>query len=342
MEQHGMAQTIPTAPLLAWYDATRRPLPWRRTRDPYRIWLSEIMCQQTAVATAEPYYERFTARWPSVEALAAAELDDVLREWQGLGYYARARNLHRCAQAVAGDFGGVFPDSEEGLRGLPGIGPYTAAAIAAIAFERKTAPVDGNIKRVLSRWHAEPDLGRIDGLARAAAPDSRPGDFWQAVMELGALVCSPRRPDCLLCPIAVGCRARAEGAAEDYPPRRRRGPIPTRHGVAFVLTDASGAVLLRRRPESGLLGGMMEFPSTEWRDRPWTLEEALRFAPAPSGWRVVDGAVTHVFSHFRLEMTVAVAVIDTRPEGIWCGTEGLAEQALPTLMRKIAERAYES
>ncbi|HVO17494.1 MAG TPA: A/G-specific adenine glycosylase, partial [Alphaproteobacteria bacterium] len=251
----------PAAALLAWYDRHRRRLPWRagpgERPDPYRVWLSEIMLQQTTVATVGPYFTAFLERWPDVARLAAAPLDDVLHAWQGLGYYARARNLHRCAAVVARDHGGRFPDTEDALRALPGVGAYTAAAIAAIAFDRPAVVVDGNVERVVARLHAvdaplpaaKPELRR---LAAALTPDARPGDFAQAMMDLGATLCTPRAPRCVLCPLMAGCAARTRGIAEELPRRTAKPEKPTRRGVAFFAVDADGAVLLRRRDESGL------------------------------------------------------------------------------------------
>jgi len=336
--------------LLAWYDRHRRALPWRAppgvAADAYRVWLSEIMLQQTTTATVAPYFTTFLARWPRVEDLAAAELDAVLHAWQGLGYYARARNLHRCARIVAGDLGGRFPDSEDGLRALPGIGAYSAAAIAAIAFDRPAVVVDGNVERVLARLHAHTDplpaaKPALRALAAALSPRNRPGDYAQAVMDLGATVCTPRAPDCGRCPWAAACRGRAEGIAADLPRRVPRAVRPTRHGVAFWTLRNDGAVLLRRRAERGLLGGMMEVPSTPWRARPWVADEALDHAPAEGRWRRLDGGVAHVFTHFRLDLAIMTATIDGATPGVWCAPDRLGEHALPTVMKKIARHAAE-
>lgn len=339
--------------LLAWYDRHRRDLPWRarpgESADPYRVWLSEIMLQQTTVATVKSYFADFTGRWPTVEALAAADLDAVLHAWQGLGYYARARNLHACARQVAAQHGGRFPDTEAGLAALPGVGAYTAAAVAAIAFGRPATPVDGNIARVMARFHAlETPLPTVRAEAgRHAArltPAERPGDFAQAMMDLGATVCTPRRPACPLCPWMDGCAARKAGRQEDYPRRAAKRARPLRHGVVFWTQREDGAVLVRRRPESGLLGGMAEFPSTDWREEPWRDAEARLAAPAPIPWRPLPGAVEHGFTHFSLKLTVWRGRIG--PEGAtalgnerWCRIEALDELALPTLMRKVARHA---
>jgi A/G-specific adenine glycosylase len=335
--------------LLEWYDRHRRNLPWRarrgETADPYRVWLSEIMLQQTTVATVRPYFDAFVARWPTVEDLAAASLDDVLRAWAGLGYYARARNLHACARAVVERHGGRFPEDPASLEALPGIGAYTAAAIAAIAFGRKATPVDGNIERVVARLfavetplpEAKPELRRR---AASITPDARPGDWAQAMMDLGATICTPAKPRCVLCPWSASCLARARGIAEILPARRPKAPKPLRRGVAFVaLRD--GAVLMRRRPERGLLGGLLEVPSTEWRADIWGEAEALHAAPAPADWRALPGAVRHVFTHFALELEVRVARTGN-VDGLWVPIDRLGGEAIPSVMRKVLERALRS
>ncbi|MDE2229013.1 MAG: A/G-specific adenine glycosylase [Alphaproteobacteria bacterium] len=333
-----------SASLLAWYDRHRRDLPWRarpgETPDPYRVWISEIMLQQTTVAAVGPYYRRFLARWPDAAALARAELDDVLHAWQGLGYYARARNLHACARAVAQR--GGFPDSEAGLRELPGIGAYTAAAIAAIAFGRYAAAVDGNAERVLARLYglrtplpaAKP---RLRACAAALVPAARPGDFAQALMDLGATVCTPKKPRCVLCPWRAACRARKLGIAESLPRRAAKPPKPKRHGVAFWAVNEAGAVLLRRRPADGLLGGMMEVPSTEWRTKPWRDREAQRAAPFKAHWRRLPGAVAHGFTHFDLELVVLAGAVTgaAARDGLWVSPERIKDQALPSVMKKV-------
>jgi A/G-specific adenine glycosylase len=341
--------------LLAWYDRHRRDLPWRAKRgerpNPYRVWLSEIMLQQTTVATVGPHFQRFLARWPDLAALAAASLDDVLHAWQGLGYYARARHLHACARRVMDAHGGRFPDNEAELRKLPGIGDYTAAAVAAIAFDQKATPVDGNVERVMARLfaHEAPLPGAKPALHRVAAmltPANRAGDYAQAAMDLGATICTPQKPKCILCPWREACRARALGIAESLPARARKGPKPLKRGVAFWALSAEGAVLLRRRPEKGLLGGMMEVPSTLWREAPWTVEEARCAAPVRAKWRLVPGLVRHGFTHFDLELTVLVGEVRNgeSPEhaGKWVALDALDSQALPTLMKKIVAHARDS
>jgi A/G-specific adenine glycosylase len=334
--------------LLAWYDRHRRDLPWRAPLgarpDPYRVWLSEIMLQQTTVATVRPYFDRFVARWPDVLALAAASLDEILQEWQGLGYYARARNLHACARAVAERHGGFFPGEPAALRALPGIGDYTAAAIAAIAFDRRTAAVDGNVERVVARVYAvaEPMPAakpRLQALAAALVPERRTGDFAQAMMDLGATICTPRRPRCVLCPWRTACAAAAGGVAEELPARSQKPERPVRHGIAFWLTRPDGAVLLRRRPDQGLLGGMIEIPSTAWRAAPWALAEAVDAAPAPAQWSPLPGIVRHGFTHFQLELGIVAGSGQGGAEGLWSPVDKLDEHALPTLMKKVARHA---
>jgi A/G-specific adenine glycosylase len=344
-------QDLP-ALLLNWYDRHRRILPWRAApgvaADPYRVWLSEIMLQQTTVVAVAPYFAAFLERWPSIEALAAAPLDDVLHAWQGLGYYARARNMHRCAQAVVVRHGGVFPSDEAALRELPGIGAYTAAAIAAIAFDCSATAMDGNVERVIARIFAvtEPLPDAKPALYRLAAsltPERRPGDYAQAVMDLGATVCTPRRPKCVLCPWRQACRGLAEGIAEDLPARRPKAARPLRRGVAFWAVRRDGAVLLRRRPEKGLLGGMIEVPSTPWRSAPWDEAEALAEAPVPAEWQALPGIVRHGFTHFELELAVLRgAVPGTPPNGLWVPIDRLGDHALPNLMKKVVEHAIKA
>ncbi len=345
-----VSPTVCRRRLLSWYDRARRDLPWRsapgESADPYTVWLSEIMLQQTTVSTVIPYFTAFTGRWPRVEDLAAASLDDVLHQWQGLGYYARARNLHACAVTVARDHGGRFPDTEEELLRLPGIGAYTAAAIAAIAFGRPATPVDGNVIRVVARLHevghplpqARAEIQRLAGML---TPGARAGDFAQAMMDLGATICVPRNPRCGACPLNGECAGFSSGRPERYPVRAPKQEKPKRFGVAFWAERADGSVLLRRRAEKGLLGGMMEIPSTEWRSRSWTVEEAAALAPVDARWRRLEGEVRHTFTHFHLQMLVlAGRAADTAPaSAVWCPADRLGEYALPTLMKKIAERA---
>jgi A/G-specific adenine glycosylase len=335
--------------LLAWYDRHRRVLPWRARpgehADPYRVWLSEIMLQQTTVKAVGPYFTKFLARWPTVSDLGAASLDDVLRMWAGLGYYSRARNLHACAVAVMRDHGGVFPDSESGLRALPGIGPYTAAAIAAIAFDRRTMPVDGNIERVVSRLFAVEEplpqaKPRIKELAETLLGPSRAGDSAQALMDLGATICTPKKPACALCPLNDGCAARMRGDQETFPRKGAKKTGAQRRGAAFVVTRGD-ELLVRTRPDKGLLGGMTEVPTSEWlagHDD----KAALAQAPAVRGvthWHRKAGVVTHVFTHFPLELAVYTARVPagTRaPSGMrFVPIATLKDEALPNVMRKV-------
>ena len=343
-------QTTPdAAALLAWYDRHRRELPWRaspgHTADPYAVWLSEIMLQQTTVATVQGYFDAFMARWPTVTDLAAASLDEVLHAWQGLGYYARARNLHACAKAVARDHGGVFPDTEATLRLLPGIGAYTAAAIAAIAFDRPATVVDGNVERVMARlFRVETPLPdgkqRLRDLAAVLTPTARPGDYAQAVMDLGATICSPRKPRCPLCPWASACNGLAQGDAETYPRKRAKAERPTRYGTVFWLERPDGTVMLRRRIESGLLGGLLEVPSTPWLEQPGIPATAYGASPLqPSTWEAIPGTVIHVFTHFRLVLTILAGRVSpdaVAPDALWIKPRDFPDHALPTLMKKVA------
>ncbi len=340
--------------LLAWYDRHRRRLPWRalpgRTSDPYAVWLSEIMLQQTTVTAVKPYYENFLTRWPTVEDLAKAPVADVMTAWAGLGYYARARNLHKCAGVVASGHAGMFPDTEEHLRKLPGIGPYTAAAVAAIAFDKKAVVVDGNVERVMARLFAitAPLPGSKETLRALAAtltPEQRAGDYAQGVMDLGATVCTPKSPACVICPWADVCEGRKLGIAETLPRKAKKVETPLRHGVAFWMVRADGCVALRRRPPKGLLGGMTEVPGTDWRAEKWTDVEAAEAAPLRAKWRALPGVINHTFTHFRLE--VAVHTIDLtaaqarklEPEIIWTPLARIGRAGLPSVMAKVARHA---
>jgi len=341
--------------LLAWYDRHRRRLPWRPlpgvAADPYRVWLSEIMLQQTGVKWVAPYFEKFVARWPGVADLGSASLDDVLRMWAGLGYYSRARNLHACAVAVLHDHGGAFPDTEEGLLTLPGVGPYTAAAIAAIAFGRQTMPVDGNIERVVSRLYAvEEPLPKAKPLiqqlaatllaaTRAGDAKTRAGDSAQALMDLGSTICTPKRPACALCPLNEDCAAYARGDQETFPRKAAKKTGELRRGAAFVVTRG-GELLVRTRAEKGLLGGMTEVPGSDWLAAQDD-KAALKQAPTLKGvtrWHRRVGVVTHVFTHFPLELVVYTASVAARtraPEGMrWVPIATLRDEALPNVMRK--------
>lgn len=348
------------AALLGWYDREGRTLPWRVrpedrargvTADPYAVWLSEIMLQQTTVPHATPYWLRFLALWPTVHDLAAAPREDVMAEWAGLGYYARARNLHACAQVVASEMGGRFPSDLEGLRALPGIGDYTANAIRAAAFDQPASVVDGNVERVITRLFAidAPLPGAKPAIrthaARLADPD-RPGDYAQAIMDLGATVCTPRSPACHACPWAGACAALAEGNPERYPVKAAKKARPVRHGLVFViLRGAPGRreVYVRPRPDKGLLGGMLETPGSEWLEDAGALPAVAAAAPARLDWRKA-GAVSHVFTHFALELDVYAAEAPAGwrgpdAQGRWVPAEPLSASGLPSVMKKAVRVA---
>lgn len=338
-----------SGPLLEWYERHARVLPWRvgpeaRARgerpDPYRVWLSEVMLQQTTVAAVKNYFHSFTTLWPHVGALAAAPDAAVMGEWAGLGYYARARNLLKCARVVA-DHGGHFPDTEPELRVLPGIGPYTAAAIAAIAFDRPATVVDGNVERVMARLHgvetplpaAKPELTR---LAAAHTPQTRPGDHAQAVMDLGATICTPRNPACGICPLAQHCVARGQGRQAALPRKAPKAAKPVRLGHVYLARRGDGAWLLERRPARGLLGGMLGWPGSDWSHAPDPLP------PMQAAWRQLPGEVRHTFTHFHLRLAVHVADVgpDARPErGHFLPPAEFRPAALPTVMRKAYDLA---
>jgi A/G-specific adenine glycosylase len=331
--------------LLKWYDANARELPWRaapgEVPDPYRVWLSEIMLQQTQAVVVAPYFEKFLGIWPTVQALAAANLDDVLAAWAGLGYYARARNLHACAQAVS-QAGGRFPESEADLRALPGIGVYTAAAVAAIAFGAQASAVDGNVERVVSRLFAvhvpiPKSRPRLRTLAASLVPSARTGDFAQALIELGATVCTARSPNCQACPLADGCKALAKGSQNALPKRLPKPQRPTRHGVCFWLVKGR-KVLLRRRPPKGLLGGMLEIPCTSWQTESWDQKAALEFAPTSADWQPFPGEVRHTFTHFHLVLTVMTARTRSGGNlaGRWLAIDDLETAGLPSVFAKVA------
>jgi A/G-specific adenine glycosylase len=347
----------PAEALLTWYGSERRHLPWRappgERQDPYKVWLSEIMLQQTTVKAVLPRYAMFLRRWPDAHALAHAELGEVLAAWAGLGYYARARNLHECARVVVAQHGGKFPTTEAGLRKLPGIGSYTAAAIASIAFGQRATPVDGNIERVVARLFAVstplPEAkAEIKALAENLTPEERAGDFAQAMMDLGALICTPRRPACGLCPVRPWCRAYAAGLAEILPYREEKTVRPVRRGIAFVALRSDGSVLLRQRPLRGLLGGMLETPSSPWSEAKPAAKSVRDYAPLDADWRKVPGLVEHTFTHFHLELSVYRAEVGlhaelgrvAEPERCrWLKLRELAGAALPSVMRKVIGHA---
>jgi A/G-specific adenine glycosylase len=337
------------ADLLRWYDRHARRLPWRiapanpaARPDPYRVWLSEVMLQQTTVATAGPYFERFTARWPDVSALADADRAEVLGAWAGLGYYARARNLHACAQAVAAR--GAFPDTEDGLRELPGIGPYTAAAIAAIAFGRRAVVVDGNVERVIARLFAigtpMPDAKpQVRARAAMLTPAERPGDFAQGMMDLGATICTPRNPACALCPWRPRCAAHRQGMAEELPRKRAKPVRPHRRGASFVVLREDGALLVETRPDTGLLGGMSGPPGTDWTQAGPDAQALAESAPLHADWREAGAEARHVFTHFTLSLRVFAARVgmDAQPARGRFAPLGAARAAAPTALRKALD-----
>ena len=331
------------ATLLHWYDANARDLPWRarpgaNAPEPYRVWLSEVMLQQTQVATVKPYFAKFLALWPSFEAMAAAEDADVMSAWAGLGYYARARNMLACAREVAGN---GLPGDEAGLRALPWVGDYTAPAVAAIAFGQRAVVVDGNVERVVARLFAVSDAlpaakPRIKALADSITPDLRSGDFAQAMMDLGSGICTPKAPKCLLCPLREDCAGFASGDPTAFPVKAKKAASPQRYGTMFW-AGHDGKVLLVRRPDKGLLGGMRALPTGPWSDAP----PGLADAPVAAEWRMLPETITHVFTHFRLECALAVATIGAQemPQGEWWPVAEIESAGLPTVFAKAA-RAF--
>ena len=336
--------------MLAWYDVHRRVLPWHAPKgkiaDPYRVWLSEIMLQQTTVQAVAAYYRKFLERWPDVKALARAKEDDVLAAWAGLGYYARARNLHAAAKMVAGQLGGKFPDTTESLRHLPGVGAYTSGAIAAIAYDERQAAMDANAERVIARLFAvgtplPKAKAELHSHAMALVPE-RAGDFAQALMDLGSAICTPKRPACAQCPLEKDCQARARGIQETLPVKAPKMARPLKRGAAFVACDRSGAVLLLKRPDKGLLASMLEPPLGPWTEN--FPSDALKQAPFAAAWKKRSGIVCHGFTHFELEIEVYAADLSKRPKikGQWIAVEKLRDVALPTVMRKIVEHGLEN
>ncbi len=336
--------TFPAPAIFDWYDRHGRHLPWRHRwpdlAPAYHVWLSEIMLQQTVVATVIPYFLEFTRRWPDVCDLAAADQDDVMAAWAGLGYYARARNLHRAARMVCDDLDGHFPDDVDGLRRLPGIGPYTAGAIAAIAFGRRSTVVDGNIERVLARYFAistplPAAKSEIGGRYDTILPAERPSDFPQALMDFANAVCTPRSPGCAACPVAGGCAAYRAGTPDAWTVKAPKKIKPERRGIAFVAMDGEGQAFMVTRPERGMLGGMLAFPSAGWtsEDGPYDADNPLASSPFAADWRMAGESVRHVFTHFTLTMDVAIAECPAAaPSEGW---HAVRPASLPTLMRKV-------
>lgn len=332
--------------LLEWYDVHARPMPWRTPPaekkagvqpDPYRIWLSEVMLQQTTVAAVKDYFNRFTTRWPTVVSLAAANDGDVMGEWAGLGYYARARNLLKCARVITDEHSGIFPDDHATLLTLPGIGPYTAAAISSIAFDLRHVVVDGNVERVMSRLydiHAPLPASKLELTAKAEhlTPNQRTGDYAQAVMDLGATICTPKSPACGICPWHEPCKARKAGTAPDLPKKTPKKPKPTRHGTVYLGRRSDGAWLLERRPNKGLLGGMLGWPGSDWIDV--TTPRPIGTPPTPADWKTEEGEVRHTFTHFHLLLTVMSATIESNEQLLFLGHNDFRPSDLPTVMRK--------
>jgi A/G-specific adenine glycosylase len=328
--------------LLRWYGGNKRTLPWRLDQsNPYATWISEIMLQQTTVPTVIPYFQRFLGKWPRIEDLAEASLDEVLHLWQGLGYYSRARNLHKCAQKIAHDFGGIFPSDEKVLKTLPGIGDYTAAAIGAIAFNQPTVVMDGNIERVISRlFLVKEPLPKAKPIlklhAKRIASVDHPGDYAQALMDLGSSICTPKSPLCGECPISAYCKA-FNNTPEDYPRKMLKKPTPKKHATLFWVEDFKGNVLIERRPEKGLLGGLMGFPTSPWEERN-PPQNALNFAPIKTQWEPVEGVITHTFTHFHLTFSIMKGCVKNPKEGLWVARKDLVHHAFPTLMQKVIQR----
>lgn len=340
--------SFPTDDLFDWYDTHGRNLPWRHwwpaLAPVYHLWLSEIMLQQTIVKTVIPYFLDFTGRWPTIETLAAAPVDDVLAAWAGLGYYARARNLHKTARIIVAEYGGNFPTDQKTLLTLPGIGPYTASAIMVMGYGRPGVVVDGNIERVMSRFFAikTPFPKAKKDIAAAyeqCRPKARPSDFPQALMDIANAVCTPRAPGCRICPLANACVGYANDIAEQLPFKALNGQKPTRRGVAFVAINRNGEAFLERRPDQGLLGGMLAFPSVGWTQRDWSdadVQAADRAAPFVANWRQLPEPVHHVFTHFALEMTIHYAETDGSILGTNNGWWQVPQPTeLPILMRKV-------
>ncbi|MEM7472869.1 MAG: A/G-specific adenine glycosylase [Pseudomonadota bacterium] len=343
-----MREAAASESLLDWYDANARKMPWRIppaekqagvAPNPYHVWLSEIMLQQTTVAAVRDYFVKFITIWPSVADLAAAEDADVMAAWAGLGYYARARNLLKCARAVVANHNGIFPQTEDALQKLPGIGPYTSAAIASIAFDQQATVVDGNVERVMSRLFAvevplptsKPELTRY---ATQLTPTARQGDYNQAVMDLGATICTPRSPACGICPWRDPCRARIEGIAAELPKKLPKKVKPTRHGIAYVARRSDGAWLLETRPEKGLLGGMLGWPGSDWGDAPQPNP------PLKANWQEAGMEVRHTFTHFHLRLQIMVSWAETEPIlGRFVPHDQFSPASLPTVMRKVYDAA---
>ena len=337
--------------LLDWYDANAREMPWRVSPsarkagvlpDPYAVWMSEVMLQQTTVAAVRDYHRKFLTIWPTVQDLAAADDADVMAAWAGLGYYARARNLLKCARAVVADHGGVFPDNYDALLTLPGVGPYTAAAVSSIAFDQPETVVDGNVERVMARLYdvhnpLPASKGELTALAKNLTRAQRPGDYAQAVMDLGATICTPRNPACGICPLRSPCKARKAGTAAELPKKTPKKKTPTRFGIAYVARRADGAWLLETRPDSGLLGGMLGWPGSDWGDDPQPSP------PLAAEWEELEAEARHTFTHFHLRlkiMTARVGAGQNPSSGVFVPQNAFSPTALPTAMRKVYDLAF--
>lgn len=336
--------------LLYWYDHSRRIMPWRALPgvrpNPYHVWLSEIMLQQTTVAAVAPYFQRFLKRWPTIKHLAKARLDDVLKMWAGLGYYRRAHGLHQCARQISAEYNGEFPISEKELLNLPGFGPYTAAAVAAIAFGQRASVVDGNVERVMARIFAirtpmPKAKNKLRELAAGLLPDARYGDYAQALMDLGATICTPRNPKCDLCPWMQSCKAYTLGIQSQLPRRAKVKAKPIRYATAFVLFNKKGQIFIRKRPKQGLLGGMMEVPTTDWGEGQKPSPAVVRKqAPATAQWKQLPGTIKHVFTHFELQLDVMTGQAgESGLKGKWVDVVKLGNEALPSLMLKVIRHA---
>lgn len=345
-----------SADLLNWYDANARQMPWRimpadslkgTYQHPYFTWLSEVMLQQTQVTTVREYFLKFITKWPTVHDLAAAETEDVMKAWAGLGYYSRARNLKKCADLIVAEYSGKFPSTVDDLKKLPGIGDYTASAISSIAFGKAVPVVDGNVERVISRIYrietpipaAKPQIRKIT--EKLLAP-KRTGDFAQAMMDLGATICTPRKPDCTICPVSDICQAYAKSAMERYPIKLPKKAKPTRKGATFVIINSTGAIYLQKRKTSGLLGGMSEVPTTDWNsneDGALGTDAAPLISGKKSDWQACK-SIRHTFTHFHLELEVWVAKSEkTIGNGWWSAPDQIADEALPTVFTKVIKSA---
>lgn len=339
--------------LLEWYDTHHRELPWRaplgKTADPYHVWLSEIMLQQTTVPTVKPYFKKFLEEWPTLHDLADADLDKILHRWQGLGYYARARNLHKCAKVLVETYNATFPQDCAELKKLPGIGDYTAAAIASIAFNKCVTVIDGNVDRVISRLYkietplptSKPEIRLF---AEQQTPCYRPGDYAQAMMDLGATICTPTSPKCLLCPLKEECQALQTGTPELYPIKQPKTAKPQKYGIAFwIQREGDSAVLLRKRPPKGLLGAMMEVPSSSWELEKPTIDHAQKESPLKCAYKETSKVAQHVFTHFALELQVYKATVPQETKApkdcVWCSIEQFKDHALPTVFKKVIKQA---